>query len=81
MLSSRKFNLVISDIVLGDGTGIELYDACGPSGPPFLFMTGNVMDAPLMKYFEDNKLPYLKKPFDLEDLFSEIARILSAATV
>ncbi len=81
MLASGEFDLVISDIVLGDGTGIELYDSCGPSGPPFLFMTGNVMDAPLMKYFEDNKLAYLKKPFDLEDLFTEIARIVGKTLV
>jgi hypothetical protein len=42
-------------------------------------MTGNVMDAPLMKHFEENKLAYLKKPFDLVDLFSEIAAVLEKA--
>lgn len=79
LLALGKFNLVLSDVVLGDGTGLELYDARGRAAPPFLFMTGNVMDVPLMKYFEDNKLTYLKKPFDLADLFSEIAAVLEKA--
>jgi PAS domain S-box-containing protein len=78
-LGAKKFDLVISDIVLGDGTGLELYESRGSSAPPFLFMTGNVMDAPLMKHFEENKLAYLKKPFDLVDLFSEIAAVLEKA--
>jgi len=81
LLRTKKFDVVISDIVLGDGTGLELFESCGPSGPPFLFMTGNVMDGPLMKHFEDKKLAYLKKPFDLEDLFSELAAILGDSAV
>jgi PAS domain S-box-containing protein len=76
MLRVKKFDLVISDIVLGDGTGLELFEGSGPAAAPFLFMTGNVMDVSLLKHFEANKLAYLKKPFDLEDLFSEIGRLL-----
>lgn len=80
-LASGRFDLVVSDVVLGDGTGLELLDAARAAGvrTPFLFMTGNVMDASLIKHFEENNLPYLKKPFDLEDLFSAVGELLAKA--
>jgi len=81
LAASRKFDIVISDVVMGDGTGLELFASYGPARPPFLFMTGNVMDAALLKHFEENKLTYLKKPFDLRDLFAEMAGIMRRAAV
>lgn len=79
--ASRRFDLIISDIVLGDGSGLDLRAHLGPSAPQFLFMTGNVMDAGLMRHFEENGLSYLKKPFDLEDLFFEVSRLLERRPV
>ena len=72
-------DLVVSDIRLPDGTGIELFSEMSSRFPgiPVILMTayGDVSDAVLL--VKAGALDYLTKPFDINDFIKKIKRHLS----
>jgi two-component system response regulator AtoC len=78
-LERGNIDLVVSDIRLPDGTGIELFSEMSSRFPgiPVILMTayGDVSDAVLM--VKAGALDYLTKPFDINDLVKKIKRHLS----
>jgi signal transduction histidine kinase/ActR/RegA family two-component response regulator len=81
--AARPYDLVISDVRLGEGTGLSLYENWGlwtsQPRPPFLFMTGDVLNGPAVLDIEKKGLPLLRKPIDLLTFQNAVRRILSAA--
>ena len=80
-ISRKPFDLVVIDIQLGDGSGIDLYDRWTRwskfQRPSFLFLTGDVLNAKLMQGIEKRGLALLNKPVDLET-FQRVLRTLLA---
>jgi len=78
-LDKGEIDLVISDIRLPDGTGIELFNNISNHFPgiPVILMTafGDIADA--VSLVQAGALDYLTKPFDIKDFISKVERHLS----
>jgi hypothetical protein len=49
----------------------------GPEGPGrFLFITGDTISAETIGFIEENNIPYLGKPFEIQDLLDAVHREL-----
>ena len=63
------FDLVVTDVRLGEGTGLSLYENWGlwspHPRPSFIFMTGDVLNVGMMEDIETRDLHLLRKPIDL----------------
>ena len=79
-LEKGDIDLVISDIRLPDGTGIELFDEISNRFPgiPVLLMTayGDISDA--VSLVKAGALDYLTKPFDIGDFINKVEYHLSS---
>jgi two-component system NtrC family sensor kinase len=68
-VTARPYDLVVADIRLGEGTGLQLYEKWSlwspHPRPPFLFMTGDVVVPSLGEELERKGLHLLHKPIDL----------------
>lgn len=78
-LAKGDVDLVITDIRLPDGTGIELFDdiSCHFPGIPVILMTafGDISDA--VTLVKAGALDYLTKPFDIGEFINKVERHLS----
>ena len=78
-LDKGEIDLVITDIRLPDGTGIELFDDISNHFPgiPVILMTafGDISDA--VSLVQAGALDYLTKPFSIRDFISKIEHHLS----
>jgi CheY-like chemotaxis protein len=76
VLASRSFNVVVTDFLLPDGTGLELLAALQArhSPAPVLMVSG---DRGLMgSALAAGAHAVLHKPFDIEELTAELRRVL-----
>ncbi|MBI4397104.1 MAG: PAS domain S-box protein [Elusimicrobia bacterium] len=78
--SEKAYDLVVTDIRLGEGTGINLYDnwtLWSPhTRPAFLFVTGDVIDPLLAQEIEKRDLPILHKPVDIASFQRAVRTLL-----
>jgi len=78
-LDTGDIDLVVTDIRLPDGTGIELFTdiSCHFPGVPVILMTayGDVSDA--VSLVKAGALDYLTKPFEISDFINKVERHLS----
>ena len=78
-LETGEIDLVVTDIRLPDGTGIELFDDISSRFPgiPVILMTafGDVSDA--VGLVQAGALDYLTKPFSIGEFISKVERHLS----
>jgi DNA-binding NtrC family response regulator len=78
-LEKGEIDLVITDIRLPDGTGIELFGDISNHFPgiPVILMTafGDIADA--VTLVQAGALDYLTKPFEIRDFISKVERHLS----
>jgi CheY-like chemotaxis protein len=78
MVRSIKPNLFVLDYQLPSMDGIELYDHLhtieGLENVPALFMSANAPTGELKK----RRVYYIKKPFELDDIFKTIEDLLKA---
>jgi CheY-like chemotaxis protein len=77
------FDAVICDVVMDDGTGVELYrriESKHPSlAPRVIFMTGGVITAEAKDFLADHVERTLPKPVDAETLRRRLAEIVRRA--
>jgi two-component system NtrC family sensor kinase len=75
------FDLVVTDVRLGEATGLSLYENWGlwssHPRPPFLFMTGDVLTGTTVSDIEARGLTLLRKPIDLVTLQSVVRNALA----
>jgi len=71
-ISQIPFDLVITDMNLGKDNGLALYDGWSrwtlQARPPFLFITGDILNTGLEKIVQKKGLALLHKPLDVETL-------------
>lgn len=73
VLSSQPVDLVLLDVQMPDGSGLDVVERMGPERmPPVIFITA--YDEYAVKAFELNAVDYLLKPFDRDRLRRSVAR-------
>jgi two-component system NtrC family sensor kinase len=82
-ISRGRYDLVICDLRMPRLDGPAFYDALVRSGSPLadqiLFITGDTLAPRTAKFLEDTNLPFLAKPFLVEELRLLVNRHLGAA--
>ncbi|MBU0928869.1 MAG: response regulator [Spirochaetes bacterium] len=71
MLANRRYDLVVSDVMLPGLDGLELYrrtKARLGRSPPFLFVTARADDAMREAALDEGAVDYIRKPFDEAEL-------------
>jgi DNA-binding NtrC family response regulator len=84
LLLGERWDAVVSDVQLGDESGLDLFDSVCASRPElasrYVFVSG-AANAPEMKArLERTRVPYLQKPFDVE-MFRELVVSILAQPV
>ncbi len=81
--SSKSFNLVLMDINLPDGNGIDLAKEFRDSNKNFVLLFLSAQNDPETKYrgLELGAEDYITKPFDLRELNLRLSRIFSTQEV
>lgn len=80
MASVKQFDLVISDIRMPEGDGIELLlklRNIDPEYPPVILMTGFTTES-FQELLNKGALSILKKPFQIEELETNIEQVFSS---
>jgi signal transduction histidine kinase/CheY-like chemotaxis protein len=81
-LSRGRFDLVICDLRMPRLDGPAFYEALVRAGSPVrnrvLFITGDVLAPRTIKFLESHGLPYLVKPFLVEELKLAVNRLLAS---
>jgi DNA-binding NtrC family response regulator len=75
---SGPFDLVLSDVVLPDESGLDLVELLLARDPdlPALLTSGYTDDRSRWSTIREKGLPYLPKPYGLEDLLRAVRRAL-----
>lgn len=76
----NRFDVVLCDVQLPDGTAGDVrdaYRAATPCGGRFVLVTGG--DVGMARRLGDGASPVLRKPFDLEQLPAFIAALITVA--
>jgi len=80
-IKSKRYRLILLDIKMPGISGIELYKQFQEIAPSLMkrvaFITGDVMGKRTTDFLAKTKAPYMMKPFDAEQLKTEINRILA----
>lgn len=76
----KKFDAVVCDIKLPDGTGEDLYMAlCDHSvPPPFLFVTGHGGVDQAVRLIHAGAAEYLTKPFNMDQFLARLSGMITA---
>ena len=76
---ATRFDIVLSDIRMPDGSGEDFYRAVVREQPAlakrFVFMTGDTANPSAWQFLEAEKVPVLEKPFTAESLFRVLERL------
>ncbi|MBV8888633.1 MAG: CBS domain-containing protein [Alphaproteobacteria bacterium] len=78
LIEAQRFDLVITDVKLPDGTGIDVARAAKQAGTGCLLVTG---DANQMQRLQFRDEEYLAKPFRASELRERVRKLLPAARV
>jgi two-component system, OmpR family, response regulator len=74
ILRAARPALMITDVVLRGGSGLELAQTARTMGVPVLLISGE----PNTEQLAGGPMPFLQKPFRLADLEREMERLLGA---
>jgi len=82
-LLRESFDLIVCDMKMPNLDGQSLYESL-PSARKFLqrrflFVTGDVLGARTHEFLTKNELPYVEKPFRMEELLEKVHQVLQPA--
>ncbi|MFI5360625.1 MAG: ATP-binding protein [Elusimicrobiota bacterium] len=81
LLRTERFDLVVTDVHMGSTGGVDLYESisagAAPQGMKILFVTGDVLNSKLLRFFHETGSPYVAKPFDIHELQQAMRRLLA----
>lgn len=77
---SEKFDLIICDMKMPELDGPNFFHAVRQDGQDlsqrFLFVTGDVLSAATRDFLEQNQLPFVAKPFRVDELSRKVHQVL-----
>ena len=75
-------DLVISDLNMPGGSGIDLLNAVRKEGilTPFFFLTGDISESEIQPYEDQGVLGYQLKPFRSEEFIQRLKSLLGASS-
>ena len=80
-LETDSFDLILADLRMPEMDGEQFFAHLKEKSPELtsriIFMTGDAISDKTQQFFEKNRLPYLIKPFDMNDLKTLILNIFS----
>lgn len=83
LLATQPFDVIVSDVMMPEPSGIDLYEELAEQGSPlitrFIFVTGGVQGAKAHKFLSSIPNQRLDKPVDALELELAIARVLHGA--
>ena len=78
-LREARYDLIVSDIRMPDGSGEEFYRAAtaarGELKGRFLFITGDTANPEAWRFLEEIRAPVIEKPFTTQALLQAVARL------
>jgi len=79
----ERISLVLSDVVLPDGNGVEFVEGLMERFPrlPVLLVSGYVDERLHIEKIRGREIPFLSKPFTVKDLEEAVARLLPPKTL
>lgn len=76
-LQKNRFDLLILDIGLPDGTGFEIAESIqGPTQPHFLFLTAQNEPEVRLRGYETGAEDFIPKPFHLKEVLLRVRHVL-----
>ncbi len=85
LAAKADFDLVVTDIYLPDGTGVEFFQGWGRHStrarPRFLFLTGDIVTEQLEQMCQENGARVLQKPVNLREFRKSLRSLLRAPSV
>ncbi|MBI5181793.1 MAG: response regulator [Nitrospirae bacterium] len=80
LLDKNKYDAIISDMKMPSLNGSKFYEIIKINHPELskkiIFITGDVMNIETKAFLEKTNVPYLIKPFRLNDLKEAVRRVL-----
>jgi CheY-like chemotaxis protein len=71
-ITAQRYDLILSDFKMPNMTGEEFYYRLANMEPALLkrlvFITGDTVSTKTMKFLKSQRISYLSKPFDLQEL-------------
>lgn len=81
LLARASFDLIISDLDMPEMDGLTLWQEVQQrwpnTAPAMLLMTGSHPDNSSFLYCQQNNIPFLNKPFTLEELSHSVSNLLA----
>ena len=81
-LRRNAYDFILLDLAMPGSDGRDIYRAIceydGSLAKKILFVTGNALDEQALDFFVSNKIPYVTKPFEFEELESAMAALASS---
>lgn len=79
-LTRHSFDLVLSDIDIGDGTGLDVVQIARKAHPdaPIVLMSANADTDVIQQAMESGVARFLPKPFGLAELMNTISELLDS---
>ncbi len=78
-LQSKNYDVIISNMNMPEFSGQQLYEYLNQVKPELLskilFITGGVISKEVGRFLEKNRLPFLNKPFGLEEIQEAVQNI------
>ncbi len=74
LLQSRRYDLVLSDVKLPDGNGLEIADLAGEKGTKALMITGHAFTLPAETH---ERYEFLLKPVRAAEIITAVERALT----
>ena len=78
---ARKYDLMLVDVRMPDIDGIDFYHRLIERDPDMsnkiIFITGDVMSQRIREFIGTNGLPYLAKPFGIQELRQQVEAVLA----
>jgi len=78
-LKQQRVHLVITDVNLPDGSGLDLVNDLVDAGEPCEVIVCSGHDMSRMEQHGSPRISFLRKPFELEDLEELVDRLLAAS--